>query len=74
MRKSFTASILAMALAASTIAMPLSANAAEDQFTAAQKNELHNIIREYLLENPQILNEMIEKLQMAERQQQEEQA
>lgn len=74
MRKSFTASILAMAMTASTIAMPLSATAAEDQFTAAQKNELHNIIREYLLENPQILNEMIEKLQMAERQQQEQQA
>ncbi len=72
MRNTITAGVLAMALAASTIATPLSAVAAEDQFNDTQKNELHNIIREYLLENPQILNEMIEKLQVAERQQQEE--
>ena len=74
MRKSITASILAMAIAASTVAMPLGAIAAEDQFNDAQKNELHNIIREYLLANPQILNEMIEKLQVAEREKQEEQS
>ncbi|MEE4236586.1 MAG: DsbA family protein [Anderseniella sp.] len=74
MRKTITAGVLAMALAATTIATPLSAVAAEDQFNNTQKNELHNIIREYLLENPQILNEMIEKLQVAERQQQEERA
>ena len=74
MRNKITAGLLSLALTASTIAAPLPALAAEDLFNAAQKNELHNIIREYLLENPQLLNEMIAKLQAAEQAKQEEQS
>lgn len=44
--------------------------AAEPQFGDAQKQELHKIIRDYLIKNPEVIREAIEAL---ERQQQEQQ-
>ncbi len=73
MRTTFTAGLVALALAAGSVLLPLQVSA-QETFSKAQTNELHNIIREYLLENPDILNEMIAKLQAAERDQQSEQA
>ena len=73
MRINFTASLVALALAAGSVVLPLKASA-QEAFSKTQTNELHNIIREYLLENPAILNEMIAKLQAAERDQQSKQA
>jgi protein-disulfide isomerase len=60
-------------LAAGYVSGPVPA-AAEDGFSSAQKQELHGIIRDYLVNNPEILNEMVEKLQMAERQRQANEA
>lgn len=73
MRTTFTAGLAALALAASSVLLPLQVSA-QEAFSKTQTNELHNIIREYLLENPAILNEMIAKLQAAERDQQSKQA
>jgi len=73
MRTIFTASLVALALAAGSVLLPLQVSA-QETFSRTQTNELHNIIREYLLENPAILNEMIAKLQAAERDQQDKQA
>jgi protein-disulfide isomerase len=73
MRNKLTAGALALALTASTVLVPASVHA-EETFSRTQTNELHNIIREYLLENPEILNQMITKLQTAEREQQEKSA
>ncbi len=73
MRIKFTASLVAVALAAGSALLPLKASA-QETFSKAQTNEMHNIIRDYLLENPEILNEMIAKLQAAERDQQDKQA
>lgn len=73
MRTVFTASLVALALAAGSVLLPLQVSA-QGTFSKTQTNELHNIIREYLLKNPAILNEMIAKLQAAERDQQNKQA
>jgi protein-disulfide isomerase len=51
------------------VTAPLVASA-QDNFSAGQKQELHGIIRDYLLNNPEILNQMVEKLQTSEREQQ----
>ncbi|MEO1161495.1 MAG: hypothetical protein AAFW74_13775, partial [Pseudomonadota bacterium] len=73
MRTKFTAHLVAFALAAGSVVLPQQVSA-QETFSKAQTNEMHNIIREYLLENPAILNEMIAKLQAAERDQQDKQA
>ena len=73
MRTKFTAGLVALAFAAGSVLLPLQVSA-QDSFSKAQTNELHNIIREYLLDNPALLNEMIAKLQAAERDQQNERA
>ncbi len=73
MRTKFTAGLVALAFAAGSVLLPLQVSA-QDSFSKAQTNELHNIIREYLLENPALLNEMIAKLQAAERDEQNERA
>jgi protein-disulfide isomerase len=73
MKAKITASLLSLAIAASAVIVPLPA-AAEGSFTDAQKQEMHTIIRDYMLENPTLLNEMITKLQAAEQAQQEEMA
>jgi len=73
MRIKLLSSALALALAVSTLAVPMTARA-EETFSKTQTNELHNIIREYLMDNPEILNEMITKLQSAEREQQDKRA
>ncbi len=73
MRTKFTAHLVALALASSSVLLPHQVSA-QETFSKAQTNEMHNIIREYLLENPEILNEMIAKLQAAERDQQDKQA
>ncbi len=66
--------LIAVAIAASTVfGAGYTANA-EEAFSKTQTNEIHNIVREYLLENPEILNEMITKLQDEERKKQDEQA
>jgi len=52
-----------------TIALP----AAAAEFDKAQKAEIEEIVRTYLLENPNILYEMTEKLQAAEEAEQAEQ-
>lgn len=70
MRAKFTASLVVLALAASSALLPQQVSA-QETFSKTQINEMHNVIREYLLENPSIINEMIEKLQSAERAQQE---
>ena len=73
MRTKFTAHLVALAIAAGSVWLPQPVSA-QETFSKAQTNEMHNIIREYLLENPAILNEMIAKLQAAERDQQDKQA
>lgn len=73
MRNKFTAGLLSLGLVASSLAMPLPA-VAEGSFSDAQKEELHGIIRDYMLANPQLLNEMIAKLQAAEQEKQAEQS
>ena len=73
MRIKFTASLVAIALAAGSVLLPQQVTA-QETFSKTQTNELHNIIREYMLENPAILNEMIAKLQAAERDQQDTKA
>ena len=73
MRINFTAGLVALSLAAGSVLLPLQVSA-QEVFSKTQTNELHNIIREYLLENPALLNEMIAKLQAAERDQQSKQA
>ncbi len=73
MKTRITASLLSLAIAASSVIAPLPA-VAEGSFTDAQKQEMHTIIRDYLLENPALLNEMITKLQAAEQAKQEEMA
>ena len=74
MRNKIAASLLGLALTVSAFASPLPASAADDAFSETQKKELHNIIREYMLANPELLNGMIQKLQVAERENQEKQA
>ena len=59
MKAKITASLLSLAIAASAVIVPLPA-AAEGSFTDAQKQEMHTIIRDYMLENPTLLNEMID--------------
>ena len=73
MRAIFTTSLVALALAAGSVLLPPQASA-QEMFSKTQTNELHNIIREYLLKNPAIFNEMIAKLQADERDQQDKQA
>ena len=73
MKTRITASLLSLAIAASSVIAPLPA-VAEGSFSDAQKQEMHTIIRDYLLENPALLNEMITKLQAAEQAKQEEMA
>ena len=45
---------LSLGLVASSVAMPVPA-LAEGSFSDAQKKELHSIIRDYMLENPELL-------------------
>lgn len=73
MRTKITAGLLSLGLVASSVAMPVPA-LAEGSFSDAQKKELHSIIRDYMLENPELLNEMIAKLQAAEQAKQAEQS
>ncbi len=73
MRAIFTTSLVALALTAGSVLLP-SQVSAQEIFSKVQTNELHNIIREYLLKNPAILNEMIATLQADERDQQDKQA
>jgi len=73
MRNKITSGLLGLGLVASSLAMPVPA-LAEGSFSDAQKKELHGIIRNYMLENPELLNEMIAKLQPAEQAKQAEQS
>lgn len=73
MRLNLTPWMVALAIGAGSLAVPLTASA-EEPFSKTQVNEMHNIIREYMLDNPELLQEMIAKLQTAEREQQEKQA
>ena len=71
MRMNLTSWMVALAIGAGSIAIPGATVSAQETFSKTQVNELHNIIRQYMLENPALLQEMIEKLQIAEREQQE---
>jgi len=62
--------LFAMVLVVAAGISGTSPNAAEPLFDAAQKQELHKIIRDYLVSNPEVLREAFEAL---ERQQQEQQ-
>ena len=73
MRTTITAGLAALVLTAGSALLPQQTSA-QDSFSKAQTEELHTIIRDYLLENPAILNEMIAKLQAAERDEQHKQA
>ena len=54
MRAKLTASLVVLALAASSALRPLPVSA-QETFSKTQINEMHNVIREYLLENPSII-------------------
>ena len=58
---------LAGALALAAIAAPIGGTAA-DEFTPAQKKELGAFIRDYLINNPEVLREAIEALDQHEKQ------
>lgn len=73
MKRKITAAVVSLTLVAGAALSPLPA-VAEGSFSDAQKKELHTIIREYMLANPTLLNEIIEKLQTAERERQQQQA
>ena len=61
--------LLATAISAFATVVPVQAGS----FDAAQKTEVENIIRTYLLEHPEILREMAEKLEANDKKNEEEQ-
>jgi len=50
-------------LAAATLALALALPAAAQSFTPEQRGEIEKIVREYLLNNPQILQEVMAELE-----------
>jgi protein-disulfide isomerase len=62
---SFRSAVLAAIL---TIGLLLPSGVGAQEFSQEQREELGEIIREYLIENPQVLREMIQALEVQERQ------
>jgi protein-disulfide isomerase len=60
--------LLATALAVSTVSLPVTAAS----FDSAQKAEMEKIIRSYLLDNPELLREMADKLEMKDKRTEDE--
>lgn len=60
--------LTAIALFLSSSAMP----ALADSFTPGQKSDIENIVREYLLQNPELMQEVFQKLDQKQRQAEEQ--
>ena len=65
------ATLCSLALGAALWTMPAVGPAVAASFTDAQKAELNELIHSYLIEHPEILREMSQKLQESERQAEE---
>ncbi len=56
-----------LAVAATLVSLPLSAPVQAAEFSDAQKAEIQAIVKDYLVQNPQILRDMAQALQEADR-------